>query len=158
MPRPPILSRCTREPWTLPKSILIADDDARVRRLVRAGLEHAGFSCVESADGLDAVDKATRCSPDLIILDLRMPKLSGIEASCILRERFPAVPILLLTMYTPGPRVASVVGVTAMFDKSEGVKGLVECVHRLLGLTPDASAPLLGDTEAHSDLLGGDRN
>lgn len=142
----------------MPKSILIADDDEPVRKLVRAALEHAGFTCLESADGLDALEKAARCSPDLIILDLRMPKLSGIEASCALRERFPAVPILLLTMYTPGPRVASVVGVTAMFDKSEGVKGLLECVHKLLGLAPDASAPLSAATEAHSSFHGGDHN
>lgn len=125
-------------------SILIADDDESVRTAVRSALEHVGFSCVEASDGLDAVEKANRCSPDLLILDLRMPKLSGIEAACLLRERFPNVPILLLTMYTPAPRVAFVVGVTAIFDKSDGLKGLLQCVRSLLDPVPDSSAPQHG--------------
>lgn len=44
-------------------------------------------------------------------------------------------------MYTPGPAVAPAIGVTAMFDKSDGMSGLVECVGKLLGANPDAAGP-----------------
>ena len=55
------------------KSILVADDDARTRTAVRRILEDAGFGVAEAKDGVDALDKAAELSPDLVILDLRMP-------------------------------------------------------------------------------------
>lgn len=124
----------------MPKSILIADDQEGIRKALRSALENAGFVvCAEAVDGFDALEKATRFSPDLIVLDLRMPNMSGIEASSALRSRFPATPIVLLTMYGAIPTIAAAVGVTVAVDKSEGAANLIECVKKLLAETPDAT-------------------
>lgn len=120
------------------KSILIADDQEGVRRVLRAALESAGFFvCAEAVDGLDALEKAGRFSPDLIVLDLRMPNMSGIEASSALRNRFPTTPIVLLTMYGAVPTIAAAVGVTVAVDKSDGAANFVECVRKLLAGSPE---------------------
>ncbi|MGH9733940.1 MAG: response regulator transcription factor [Candidatus Acidiferrales bacterium] len=120
------------------KSILIADDQEGVRKVLRSALESAGFVvCAEAVDGLDALEKANRFSPDLIVLDLRMPNMSGIEASSALRNRFPTTPIVLLTMYGAVPAVAAAVGVTVSVDKSDGAANFVECVRKLLAGTPE---------------------
>lgn len=126
----------------MPKSVLIADDQESVRKILRTALETAGFSiCAEAVDGFDAVEKATRFSPDLIVLDLRMPKMSGVEAAAGLRNRFPATPIILLTMYGAIPAMAAAVGVTIVIDKSDGATSLVECVRKLLAEPSEVKPP-----------------
>src|SRR5256885_7889088 len=82
------------------KGILIADDNAPARQVMRVALERAGLTvCAEAADGLDAVDKASELKPDLIVLDLRLPRLNGIEAAHVLHGRLPNTPIVLFTMF-----------------------------------------------------------
>jgi response regulator NasT len=83
-----------------PMRVLIADDNVIVRVDLRAILEEAGHEvCAETRDGLEAVDLARATLPDLAILDVRMPRLHGIEAARrILRER--PIPIVILTGYT----------------------------------------------------------
>lgn len=80
--------------------ILIADDNVIVRVDLRAILEDAGHDvCAEASDGLEAVELAHETAPDLAILDVRMPRLHGLEAiRRILRER--PVPVVLITGYT----------------------------------------------------------
>jgi len=122
----------------MPKSILIADDQEGVRKVLRTALENAGFVvCAEAVDGFDALEKASHFSPDLIVLDLRMPNMSGIEAASTLRTRFPATPIVLLTMYGAVPTIAAAVGVTVAVDKSDGAANFVECVRKLLAEPPE---------------------
>lgn len=122
----------------MPNSILIADDHAFMRKAVRSVLEDAGFTiCAEAADGVDAVRKVNEFSPDLIVLDVRMPKLNGIEVASILKARVPRIPIVALTMYGVSPPVASAAGITAVVAKSEGLSKLRECVQKLLGPKPN---------------------
>ncbi len=80
--------------------ILIADDNTIVRVDLRAVLEEAGHTvCAEASDGLQAVELAREQKPDLAILDVRMPRLHGIEAARrILRER--PIPTVIVTGYT----------------------------------------------------------
>src|SRR5256885_5726629 len=86
------------------KGILIADDSAPARQVVRVVLERAGYAvCAEAVDGLDAVDKASELKPALIVLDLRLPRLNGIEAAYVLRGRLPNTPIILFTMFDISP-------------------------------------------------------
>jgi CheY-like chemotaxis protein len=81
------------------KKVLIADDTATGRELVCTVLEGSGFEVVEASDGMEAVDRAHEHRPDLIILDLHMPKLDGFGVIRQLRseEDFAATPILALT-------------------------------------------------------------
>jgi two-component system cell cycle response regulator DivK len=81
------------------KRVLIADDKATSRELVRTVLEKEGYAVVEAADGIEALRSALESAPDLIILDLQMPGLDGFSVLQELRKdaRFLATPILALT-------------------------------------------------------------
>lgn len=80
--------------------ILIADDDAAIRRLVRRLIEsHAGWVvCDEASDGEDVVGKATTLNPDVIVIDLAMPQMNGLQAAREISKTLPDTPMLLLTV------------------------------------------------------------
>jgi two-component system, cell cycle response regulator DivK len=82
--------------------ILIVDDNENNRRLARDVLEFAGFSTVEAIGGVEAVAVAMDRKPDLVLMDIRMPDLSGTEALKLLREdsRTAEIPIVALTSST----------------------------------------------------------
>ena len=81
--------------------VLIADDDLVVREGLRAILELAGDIELlgEAVDGEDAVRLAGELRPDVVLMDLRMPNLDGIEALKQIKARFPAVEVVILTTY-----------------------------------------------------------
>ena len=88
-------------PSTLPSGvrILIAEDETIIRLDLREILERAGFEvCAEARDGEEAVELASRERPDLAVLDVRMPRLDGIEAARRILEARP-IPIVMLTAY-----------------------------------------------------------
>ncbi|HTU33951.1 MAG TPA: response regulator [Candidatus Acidoferrum sp.] len=115
-------------------TVMIADPEERTRLIVRTGLENAGFHvCGEAADGYDAVDKATALSPNVVVLDLRMPMLNGIEVASILRQRLPDSKIVLLSTYNVGESLVGVWGITAIVAKTDGLANLVDCVRRVAG-------------------------
>lgn len=78
--------------------ILVADDDAQIRDVVRIALTQAGFGVAEAPDGRAALEKAESLRPDLIILDIGMPEMDGLEVCRTLR-RTSEVPILFLTAH-----------------------------------------------------------
>jgi DNA-binding response OmpR family regulator len=77
--------------------ILIADDDPDIRLLVQLRLERSGYKVVAASDGAEALALAANCSPDLAILDVSMPNMSGVEVTRMLRERSQVFPVILLT-------------------------------------------------------------
>jgi two-component system, cell cycle response regulator DivK len=83
------------------KRILVADDKASSRELIRVTLEHSGYQVDEAADGAEALEQALAQDPDLLLLDLQMPKLDGFAVLSELRkqERFAGRPIVALTAY-----------------------------------------------------------
>ena len=120
----------------MPKSILIVDDSDTVREVIRFFLEgQEDLSvCGEAVDGVDAIEKAKALRPDLILLDLAMPRMNGVEAASILKKTMPDVPIILFTMYNEalGQSLAAAVGVSMVVSKPDGMSKLVQCVHSLL--------------------------
>jgi CheY-like chemotaxis protein len=66
--------------------ILITDDDSDIRNILRIKLEAAGFRIIEAHDGQDAIDKCGAERPALIIMDVRMPVMSGTEAVSVIKE------------------------------------------------------------------------
>src|SRR3990172_3675576 len=79
--------------------ILIAEDESIIRLDLRELLEGAGFEvCAEAKDGLEAVELAREQQPDLAILDVKMPRLDGIEAARRILDERP-IPIVMLTAY-----------------------------------------------------------
>jgi DNA-binding NarL/FixJ family response regulator len=81
--------------------ILVADDHPVVRHGLRTLLGgHPEWEIIdEAADGLEAVDKADRLKPDVVVLDITMPKMSGLEACRLIRKRVPASEILIVTQH-----------------------------------------------------------
>ena len=79
--------------------ILIAEDETIIRLDLRELLENAGFEvCAEAKDGIEAVELAASTEPELAILDVKMPRLDGIEAARRILEEHP-IPIVMLTAY-----------------------------------------------------------
>jgi two-component system alkaline phosphatase synthesis response regulator PhoP len=78
------------------QKILVVDDEAKIVRLVRSYLEQAGFAVVEAHDGQTALIQARREKPDLVVLDLGLPGIDGIEVTRTLR-RERETPIIMLT-------------------------------------------------------------
>jgi two-component system KDP operon response regulator KdpE len=76
--------------------VLVADDDPLIQRLVRTHLDRGGFRVLSAADGEEALDVAMAEQPDLIVLDLMLPKLDGFEVCKRIRE-FSLVPVVMLT-------------------------------------------------------------
>lgn len=81
------------------KVVLVIDDNANGRELVRTVLEKLGFTVHEACDGLEGLDAAGKLQPDLIVLDLHMPGLNGFEVVEKLRQSdaLAATPVLALT-------------------------------------------------------------
>lgn len=77
--------------------ILIADDEERMRRFVRMNLELEGYRIVEAENGLEALDMVREQMPDLVLLDVKMPKLDGFETLEMIRE-VSDVPVIMLTV------------------------------------------------------------
>jgi len=82
--------------------ILIVDDNAQNRKLARDVLQFAGFRTLEATGGVDGVEMALEHLPDLVLLDIRMPDLGGVEALRLLRDdsRTAETPIVALTSST----------------------------------------------------------
>ena len=117
--------------------ILIADDRASSRELLRLVLERAGYEVLEAEDGRQAVERAREAIPDLILLDLQMPQLDGYGVLTELRreERFATIPMLALTASAMrGDREKILqAGFTDYLSKPAGPEILRETVARLLG-------------------------
>jgi two-component system, OmpR family, response regulator MprA len=77
--------------------LLVVDDDPDVRDSLRRALGYAGYAVATAANGMEALSSLSRSPVDLVILDVLMPMLDGLEACRALRERGNAIPVLLLT-------------------------------------------------------------
>jgi two-component system, cell cycle response regulator DivK len=83
------------------KTVLIVEDVADVRAMMKILIKAYGYQPIEARDGYDAVEKAVRHHPDLIIMDLAMPIMDGIEATKMIRkiEGFDKIPIIAVSAY-----------------------------------------------------------
>jgi DNA-binding NarL/FixJ family response regulator len=118
------------------KRILVAEDSETVRKVICRCLSASDFQvCGDAIDGEDAIEKARKLKPDLVLLDLAMPRTNGIVVASVLKEIFPNVRIVLFTMYSEAVRRTfnpKGIAVDAVIAKAEGLRGLVECIQGLL--------------------------
>lgn len=79
--------------------ILIVDDDMTLRELYEERVKAEGYTILSASDGEEAIDKALKEKPDLILLDIMMPKINGIDVMKMLREKeeTKSIPIIILT-------------------------------------------------------------
>jgi DNA-binding response OmpR family regulator len=115
-----------------------------MRLAVRYLLErrHSEIVVSEAVDGVDAIEKARETNPDLILLDLAMPRLNGAETASVLKNTLPETPIILFTMYTDlhADSLSTFIGVDFV-SKADGVSKLLERVDALLPPNPN-EAPI----------------
>src|SRR4030088_168651 len=99
----------------MPKRILVVEDDATIRDTLTCNLKKEGYAVTVAQDGADGVAKARSSRPDLILLDLMLPELNGLEVCRILRQE-GTVPIIMLTAKERG--VDKVIGLQLGADDS----------------------------------------
>ena len=117
------------------KCILLVDDNSVVRLGIRHMFDPRGYViCGEAENGEKAIEKAEELHPDLIVLDLSMPVMNGLEAARVLSRRMPGVPLILFSNYADilNEEQASSAGISALVSKDRDVSTLVSTAHSLL--------------------------
>jgi DNA-binding NarL/FixJ family response regulator len=115
--------------------LLIVDDNPSIRYLMRFLLEQQGYEiCGEAEDGLQAVDLAKQLKPDLILLDVCMPKLGGPEAASILKRVLPETRIILFTLFddTIGKELVAATGADLVISKTDGMAKLLHSIQTVI--------------------------
>ena len=122
------------------KKVLLVDDSAIMRQAVRPLFDsHPEFVvCGEAEDGRDAIEKAPSLLPELIVIDMSMPVMNGLEAAPLLIAILPNVSIILLTTHDFSQllQIARAAGVHAVVSKSKAVTHLIAQAEALFGMTP----------------------
>jgi DNA-binding NarL/FixJ family response regulator len=113
-----------------PARLLIADDRERTRRAIRALLAaHPCFDVVgEAADGQQAIDRVGQLAPDLVILDVRMPRLDGIAATAEIKRRWPGVRVVVHSLAFDRREDALAAGADAFVPKAGRPDALLEAL------------------------------
>jgi CheY-like chemotaxis protein len=118
------------------KTVLIVDDSEVLRKTIEKAFLSDGFkTCVEAANGEEAIEVAKKCQPDLIILDLSMPVMNGLQAAPILRSMFPKIPIFLYSFYADvvSEHLAAMAGISLIVSKDEPLSNVVNKAHEMMG-------------------------
>jgi DNA-binding NarL/FixJ family response regulator len=118
------------------RSVLVVDDNATIRKAVCELLTREGdFEvCGEAENGQDAVEKAQQLRPALIVTDLFMPLMNGLEETRILKKLMPAVPVVIFTVHSDPfiEREGLAAGASAVVSKSDAVAVLIGKARELL--------------------------
>jgi DNA-binding NarL/FixJ family response regulator len=112
-------------------SVLIVDDNLLIRRLLRTALtESEGIVCEEAANGREGIVKAQELRPDIVILDLTMPEMNGLEAARVLKRVMPAIPLLMFTTHVlPSlEKEAIASGFLKVISKSDGPSAVIRAI------------------------------
>jgi len=121
-------------------TILIADDEPEVVQLVRMILEWEGYNVLDTADGLQTIERIKADRPDLILLDVRMPKMSGLTVlEHLAKSELAATPVIMLSVVTTYPDVRTALqrGAVAYLSKPFELKEMTRLVAQVL--TMDAA-------------------
>jgi two-component system alkaline phosphatase synthesis response regulator PhoP len=116
--------------------ILVADDEREVVDLVCTILEFEGYRALEAVDGAQAVERARQENPDLILLDVRMPKMTGLSVlDCLAADPVTSrIPVIMLSVVTTYPdiRMALERGAVAYLTKPFEMREMVHLIERVL--------------------------
>jgi DNA-binding NarL/FixJ family response regulator len=142
------VSMCPPGGGSKPLRVLVADDHDLVRRGVRALLEsHSEWSiCAEACTGRDAVSKSSELKPDIVILDIAMPELNGVEAARKIHKASPGTEILALSVHYSDQLAREILdaGIHGYIVKSDSEGDLVAAVEALARHKPFFHVPRRG--------------
>lgn len=125
--------------------ILIAEDDAKNLALVRHLLQISGYATIEAADGKEAIELAREKRPDLILMDINMPVMNGIEAAKVLKSdpKTNDIPLVAFTAFA-GSKDRSIIlsaGYCEYFTKPIDIKPFVKRISEYLDPVSKADRP-----------------
>lgn len=116
------------------KSVLVVDDEADIRSLLQMTLGFDGFDVVgQATNGVEAIEQATALKPDLIVLDLTMPVMGGLEALPLLRSGSPASRVVVLSALSSSQMQAqaTAAGACAYVEKPEAITRLAKTLRQV---------------------------
>ncbi|GIV33308.1 MAG: DNA-binding response regulator [Chitinophagales bacterium] len=116
-------------------SILIADDHPLFRSGIRQILSDEKFERIdEASNGKEVIEKLKNHKYDIVIMDIKMPEMNGIEATRIIRKKFPHVKVLALSMYDDQPYILKIIkaGARGYLLKNTGKEELLNAIHQLM--------------------------
>src|SRR5512134_3201167 len=139
--------------------VLIVDDEANVRKVLGTLLEQAGFATTRDESGEAALDLVRSKDPDLVLTDLKMPGMDGMELLRRLREGFPEIPVVMLTAHgtVEAAVLAMKLGAHDFLTKPFDREKVVEVVRKALGQAERARREFQGPLAAGAPcgILGG---
>jgi CheY-like chemotaxis protein len=93
------MSRAQAIPSMQRMKIMVVEDNPKVRRLIRYAINETCYAVIECADGADVLEAYAIHRPDLVLMDIQMPRLDGLSATKILKQRYPDAKIHILSDY-----------------------------------------------------------
>ena len=143
----------------MPTRVILADDHALVRQGIKSLLEREGLQVVaEASDGREAIAQAEKLSPDIIVMDIGMPTLNGMEAARELGRTCPKVKPILLTQHDEPQYVSAALkaGVKGYVLKSQLSSDLIHAIQQVLRgqvyLSPGISASVMAAIHSKSEI------
>lgn len=123
-------------------SVLVVDDDPNFREILKTKLESVGFSLSEAVNGKEGVDKVKKIKPDLVVMDVQMPEMNGVEALSKIKAdpEISGIKVVFLTNYgEDDPANASIddkfakdIGAIGHIKKTEDLDKIVEKIKKIL--------------------------
>lgn len=126
----------------MPIRILLVEDTPVNMYVLQRVFRNEGFDVVEATDGKEAIRKAEKEKPDVVLMDMRLPDMSGYEAVAVLRQKLPALPIIAVTADAlPGDREWCLnLGCIDYFSKPIRYREVIDRVQRIVKERDNRSA------------------
>lgn len=120
--------------------ILVVDDEPSVRETLGMLLMSAGYDVAMAENGISAVAQLNQRAPDLIVTDLNMPQMSGIELISVVRSRYPSISIVAMSSDYKGDAVPAGIIADRFYPKAEHPHNLLTTIASLIATSPGSKA------------------